>query len=83
MIICFHQPFSCCAARSWAYLGILLLSSSGALFAQARLYLNDNPQPVLVVYNLKLGADNKGAIGLFVDSGTDAFFRDIKVVAEN
>jgi hypothetical protein len=50
--------------------------------AQAKLYLNDNPQPVLVVNDLKLGADNSGAIGLFVDGGTDAFFRDIKVINE-
>ena len=50
--------------------------------AQAKLYLNNNPQPVLIVNDLKLGADNSGAIGLFVDGGTDAFFRDIKVVAE-
>ncbi|HVU55243.1 MAG TPA: family 16 glycoside hydrolase [Puia sp.] len=51
--------------------------------AQAKLYLNDNPQPVLIVNDLKLGAVNSGAIGLFVDTGTDAFFRDIKVVKEN
>jgi hypothetical protein len=51
--------------------------------AQAKLYLNDNPQPVLVVNDLKLGAVSSGAIGLWVDSGTDAFFRDIKVVKEN
>jgi hypothetical protein len=51
--------------------------------AQAKLYLNDNPQPVLIVNDLKLGAANSGAIGLFVDTGTDAFFRDIKVVKEN
>ena len=50
--------------------------------AQAKLYLNDNPQPVLIVNDLKLGAANSGAIGLWVDTGTDAFFRDIKVVAE-
>ncbi len=49
--------------------------------AQAKLYLNDKQQPVLIVNDLKLGADNKGAIGLFVDSGTDAYFRDIKVVS--
>ena len=42
--------------------------------AQAKLYLNDNQQPVLIVNDLKLGADTKGAIGLFVDSGTDALF---------
>jgi len=51
--------------------------------AQAKLYLNDNPQPVLIVNDLKLGAAGSGAIGLFLDGGTDAFFRDIKVVKEN
>lgn len=51
--------------------------------AQAKLYLNDNPQPVLIVNDLKLGPAGSGAIGLFVDAGTDAFFRDIKVVKEN
>jgi len=51
--------------------------------AQAKLYLNDNPQPALIVNDLKLGAAASGAIGLFVDTGTDAFFRDIKVVTEN
>jgi len=51
--------------------------------AQAKLYLNDNPQPVLIVNDLKLGPASSGAIGLFVDGGTDAFFRDIKVVKEN
>lgn len=51
--------------------------------AQAKLYLNDNPQPVLIVNDLKLGAAGSGAVGLFLDGGTDAFFRDIKVVKEN
>ncbi|WP_235921163.1 family 16 glycoside hydrolase [Foetidibacter luteolus] len=50
--------------------------------AQAKLYLNDNLQPVLIVNDLKLGTDNSGAIGLWVDGGTDAFFRDIKVAKE-
>jgi hypothetical protein len=51
--------------------------------AQAKLYLNDNPQPVLIVNDLKLGAANSGAVGLFVDGGTDGFFREIKVMKEN
>jgi hypothetical protein len=51
--------------------------------AQAKLYLNDNPQPVLIVNDLKSGAASNGTIGLWVDSGTDGYFRDIKVLAEN
>ncbi|MHA4843984.1 hypothetical protein ACX0G7_07470 [Flavitalea antarctica] len=51
--------------------------------AQAKLYLNDSPQPVLIVNDLKLGPAHSGAIGLFVDGGTDGFFRDIKVTKEN
>jgi hypothetical protein len=51
--------------------------------AQARLYLNDHPQPVLIVNDLKQGTAGSGAVGLWVDGGTDAFFRDIKVAAEN
>ncbi|MEO8402987.1 MAG: family 16 glycoside hydrolase [Chitinophagaceae bacterium] len=51
--------------------------------AQAKLYLNNNLQPVLIVNDLKMGAANSGAIGLWVDTGTEAFFRDIKVVKEN
>jgi len=51
--------------------------------AQAKLYLKDNPQPALIVNDLKLGPAASGAIGLFVDTGTDAFFRNIKVVKKN
>lgn len=51
--------------------------------AGAKLYLNNNPQPVLIVNDLKLGPSQSGAIGLFVDGGTDGFFRDIKVMKEN
>lgn len=46
---------------------------------KARLYLNDNKQPSLIVNDLKLGPDASGAIGLFVDIGTEGFFRDLSV----
>ncbi|MES2371494.1 MAG: hypothetical protein V4557_02870 [Bacteroidota bacterium] len=51
--------------------------------AQAKLFLGDSPQPVLIVNDLKLGADNKGAIGLWVDGGTEGYFSDIKISKEN
>jgi hypothetical protein len=49
--------------------------------AQAKLFINDNPHPSLIVNDLKHGPTNKGAVGLFVDAGTDGFFSDLKIKA--
>ena len=46
---------------------------------QAKLFLYDNKQPSLVVNDLKLGAGVSGAIGLFVDVGTEGYFKDLKI----
>ena len=46
---------------------------------RARLYVHDQEQPTLVVNDLKTGAEAKGAVGLFVGSGTVAHFRNVKV----
>lgn len=46
---------------------------------RAKLFLNDKKQPSLVVNDLKHGADSAGAIGLFVDVGTEGYFKDVKV----
>ncbi|MEA5140965.1 LamG domain-containing protein [Arcicella rigui] len=45
---------------------------------QAKLFLNDNTQPSLIV-NEPLGENTSGALGLFVDVGTEGYFRDLKV----
>lgn len=47
---------------------------------KAKLYLNHNTEPSLVVNDLKHGADLSGAIGLFVDIGTEGFFKDLKII---
>jgi hypothetical protein len=49
---------------------------------QALLFLNDTKQPSLIVNDLKLGADLSGAIGLWVEAGTEGFFSDVKVRKE-
>lgn len=43
----------------------------------ARLYINDNKQPSLIVTDLKI--DSPGGIGLFVDVGTEGYFSNVKV----
>lgn len=47
--------------------------------ANAKLYLNDNKEPSLIVNDLKLGPEESGAIGLFVDIGTEGYFADLKI----
>lgn len=46
---------------------------------QAKLYVNGVIQPTLIVNDLKHGKDTSGAIGLWVDIGTEGYFRDLKI----
>lgn len=50
---------------------------------QAKLFLNKNKQPSLIVNDLKQGANASGAIGLFVDVGTEGYFSDLKVIKKD
>jgi len=47
--------------------------------AKAQLFINDAAQPSLIVNDLKHGADSSGAIGLWVDVGTEGYFADLKI----
>ncbi|MET0554683.1 MAG: family 16 glycoside hydrolase [Vicinamibacteria bacterium] len=49
--------------------------------AQARLYVHGQPQPTLVVNDVKTGPDAKGAVALWVDVGTLAHFRNLTVTS--
>lgn len=51
--------------------------------AKAKLFLNGNSQPSLIVNDLKLGADTSGDIGLWVDIGTEGYFSDLKIVKQD
>lgn len=48
---------------------------------RARVYVHDAAQPTLIVNDLKHGASARGSIGLFIDRGTEAFFRDLAVTS--
>jgi 3-keto-disaccharide hydrolase len=47
---------------------------------QARLYVHDQPQPTLVINDVKSGAKGSGAIALWVGPGTVAHFRNVRVM---
>lgn len=45
----------------------------------ARLFVHDNQQPTLIVNDVKTGANGKGATALWLDAGTVAHFRDLRI----
>ena len=49
---------------------------------QAKLFLDNNKQPSLIVNDLKHGAGLSGTIGLWVEVGTEGFFSDLKIKKE-
>ncbi len=49
---------------------------------QAKLFLDNNQQPSLIVNDLKHGAGLSGAIGLWVEVGTEGFFSDLVIHRE-
>jgi len=46
---------------------------------KARLYVNDNSQPVLIVNDVKSGANARGAVALWIGPGTIGHFRNVTV----
>ncbi|MFY7840505.1 MAG: hypothetical protein ACOVP7_09520 [Lacibacter sp.] len=47
--------------------------------AQAKLFLDHNKQPSLIVNDLKHGANASGGIALWVEVGTEGYFKDLKI----
>ena len=49
---------------------------------KALLFVHGNEQPTLVVNYLKHGADLSGGLGLYINNGTEGFFRNLVVNSE-
>lgn len=49
---------------------------------EAQFFLNNSQYPVLVVKDLKHGENTEGGIGLWVEFGTEGFFRDLKIIKQ-
>lgn len=61
------------APKEWAQLRLVVDGNT------VTAYVNKSLEPTLVVKDLKLGADAKGAIGLWVDDGSDAYFSNLRI----
>lgn len=49
---------------------------------KARLYVNGMKQPSFVVNDLKLGPDQRGGVGFWIESGTIGYFSNLKITRE-
>jgi hypothetical protein len=47
--------------------------------SKARLFVNGQAQPTLIVNDVKTGEQGRGAIALWIDPGTVAYFRNLRV----
>jgi hypothetical protein len=68
-----YESYADMALNEWIKIKITVKDS------KARLSINDAIQPCLIVNDLKHGADSSGAIGLWVDVGTEGYFSDLKI----
>ena len=68
-----YESYADMGLNEWIKLKIIVKDS------QAKLFINDSKQPSLVVNDLKHGANSSGAIGLWVDVGTEGYFSELKI----
>lgn len=68
-----YESYAPIALNQWIKLKIEVKGQT------AQLFIDDAKEPNLIVNDLRMGPDKTGAIGLFVDIGTEGFFRDLKV----
>jgi len=67
------ESYADIAPDVWIKLKIVVQGSN------AQLFINDSKNPNLIVNNMKMGAGQSGALGLWVDIGTEGYFKDLIV----
>lgn len=68
-----YESYADMALNEWIKIKITVKDS------KAQLFINDAAQPCLIVNDLKHGVNSSGAIGLWVDVGTEGYFADLKI----
>lgn len=68
-----YESYADMALEEWIDLKIVVQD------AKAYLYVNHDPHPALVVNDLKHGIGMPGSVGLWVEVGTEGFFKDLRI----
>jgi hypothetical protein len=66
-----YETYADMSLDEWIKMKIVVIGK------EAKLFLNDGKQPSLIVSDLKHGDITSGAIGLWVDVGTEGYFKDL------
>lgn len=68
-----YESYADVALARWIHMKIVVSGSS------AKLYLDGKTQPALIVNDLKLGSSQRGGVGVWLESGTVAYFRNLNI----
>jgi hypothetical protein len=71
-----YETYADIAPEQWIHMKIHV--SAG----QASLYLDNNLKPALLVNDLKLGSASRGGVGIWIESGTVAYFKNLTISRE-
>ncbi len=69
-----YESYADLAMNEWIDITIKVLGTN------AELYLNHHPYPSLIVNDLKHGPDVEGSVAMWVDIGTEGYFKDIEII---
>ena len=69
-----YESYADMELNTWIHIRIEVVNQT------AKLYINKNKQPALIISDLKNTSQTKGYIGLFVDNGTKGYFKDLKII---
>lgn len=72
-----YESYADMGLDEWIPMKIVIRDSTATLF------LNNNHRPALIVNDLKNGEAESGSVGLWVEIGTEGFFKDLKITQDN
>jgi hypothetical protein len=68
-----YETYADVELKKWMHMKIVVEGS------RAILYLNHKERPAFIVNNLKFGAEQRGGVGIWIESGTIAYFKNLHV----
>jgi len=69
-----YETYADIALGRWIHMRIVVAAD------RAQLYLDRKERPALIVNDLKLGPNQRGGVGIWIESGTVAYFRNLRVI---